>query len=101
MAERKTAKPARPRGAKSVQRMGAMRVEVPFPKGVTEEKLDALAQELVEPLQQQLVTTDLSGLKTTYGKKIGTIKIHSLNERLVGHLGAAGYESKLWEKACC
>ena len=74
---------------------------VAVPKGLTQRKLDELAQEMVAPLQELAGKVDLAPLKASYGRGIGTIAINSLHDKLTGHLGAAGYESKLWEKACC
>ncbi len=71
------------------------------PKELTQRKLDELAQEMVTPLQEQVARVDSKRLKERYGKDIGKIAIHSMHDQLIGHLGAAGYESKLWEKACC
>lgn len=70
------------------------------PKGLTRQKLDEVAQEMVAPLQK-LPKAELASLKKKYGKDIGKVAVHSVKDELVGHLGAAGYDSKLWEKACC
>jgi hypothetical protein len=69
---------------------------------IAERRLDAIAEEMVSPLRDLASNVKVEALKETVGMDIGKVRLRALQDELVLESGiAAGYEGKLWEKACC